>query len=51
MTLEDFEEQFFKPYLLTREQYNKECAIAFEHADSTPVPVEAGTSGSAVQGA
>eukprot|EP00884_Botryococcus_braunii_P023598 jgi/Botrbrau1/9922/Bobra.0012s0021.1 len=51
MTLEEFEETFFKPYMLTREQYHTECAVAFDHSESTPVPEPAQASGSAIQDA
>jgi hypothetical protein len=38
MTLEQFEETFFKPYMMTREQYHTECAVAFDHEESLPKP-------------
>lgn len=46
--LDDFEDVYLKPYILSTHQYEKECKLETDH--SVPAPGSAVGGGSAVQG-
>ena len=49
--LEEFEEVYLRPYLLSDEQFQSECKIAFDHTAPAPdAALAIGGSPSAVQG-
>jgi hypothetical protein len=45
--LEEFQEVYMKPYVLSKQEYHKQCKVDFDH--SSPAPGTA-VGGSAVQG-
>ncbi|CAL8468369.1 g7909 [Coccomyxa elongata] len=46
--LEEFEEVYLKPYIVSAQQYREECKLTFDH--TAPAPSSAVGGGSAVQG-
>lgn len=48
IALEEFEEVYLRPYILSTQQYKKECKLEFDH--TAPAPTSAVGGGSAVQG-